>query len=162
MLAFEALQERVANFELGREWIDDPLMNKNIWSLTELGYNEEECKISGNQNIYFDAFSLLWLKLLAKLTVKASVRKKYSLTSLLAYSRILRQLDEFLIEQGLTQPQNLTNTILQKFISEGDRQNKRSVIAYVAKLWAEEEWLKVQFVPPRIESKWEKAGLAVI
>lgn len=156
MLAVEALQERVANSELGQEWIDDPLMNKDIWALTELGYGEEECTIRSDLNIHFKGFSLLWLKLLAKLTVKASVRKQYSFTSLQKYSHILCQLDRFLIEQYFTQPQDLTNTVLQKFISEGDWQNRRSVIAYVTKLWAEEEWLKVQFIPPRIQYKSHK------
>ncbi len=38
MLPLEVLQKRVANSELGREWINDPLINKDIWLLQELGY----------------------------------------------------------------------------------------------------------------------------
>ena len=100
MLSLKVLQERVANSELGREWINDPLMDRDIWALTELGYSEEECTISSDIHIYFNRFSLFWLKLLAKLTVKASVRKQYSFTSLFVYSRILRQLDEFFVLVG--------------------------------------------------------------
>lgn len=82
MLPVEALQERISNSELGREWINDPLMNQDVWSVEELGYTEEESKISGIRNLYFHSFSLPWLKLLTKLTIKVTVKEKYSLSSI--------------------------------------------------------------------------------
>ena len=47
MLPIEALEERVANSELGQEWINHPLINKDVWALIDLGYTKEELAING-------------------------------------------------------------------------------------------------------------------
>ena len=159
MLAIEALQERVANSELGREWINDSLMTKDVWSLTELGYSEEECRISGRHNIYFDGFSLPWLKLLAKLTAQASAREKHSIGRVCLRVYCLKHLDEFLISGGHSQPQTLTDSLLQEFVAQRSSKNRQSTIVYAAQLWAEEQWLKLPYIPrkdrqppPKIET----------
>ena len=77
MLPIEELQERIEQSELGQEFINNPLLNKDTWALIDLGYTEEEVKISTNKNIYFTDFLLPWLKLLTKLTVLAMVRQKF-------------------------------------------------------------------------------------
>ena len=82
MLAIEALHEKVANSELGQEWINDPLFNRDVWELTELGYSQEDCALNNKRNLYFKDISLPWLKLLTKLTIKASAREKNSLGTL--------------------------------------------------------------------------------
>ena len=66
--------------ELGRKWTDNPLLDKDVWSVEELGYSQEELKIEGTHNIYFEDFSLPWLKLLTKLTALATAREKHSLS----------------------------------------------------------------------------------
>ncbi|MGB5710222.1 MAG: hypothetical protein WBM44_04840 [Waterburya sp.] len=78
MLPIEALQSRIANSELGQQWIMHPLINKDVWALIDLGYTKEELAILGRQYIYFNGLRLSWLKLLTKLTVLASVREKHS------------------------------------------------------------------------------------
>ena len=76
MLPIEALQERIRKSELGQELIDNPLLNKDIWSFEELGYAKEEIEIQQRRRIFFEEFSLPWLKLLAKLVVLAMARQK--------------------------------------------------------------------------------------
>ena len=56
MLSIEALKERIDNSELGREWINDPLMDRDDWPLKELGYTEEELRFTGYQNIHLLLF----------------------------------------------------------------------------------------------------------
>ena len=63
----KTLKERIKNSELGKEWINDPLMNQDVWSLLELGYSQEECRINGHYHLYFHKISLLWLKQLTQL-----------------------------------------------------------------------------------------------
>ena len=38
MLPIEVLQERIERSELGKAWIDNSLLNQDVWSLGELGY----------------------------------------------------------------------------------------------------------------------------
>ena len=156
MLPIEALQERINNSELGQKWINDSLMNQDIWLLTELGYSEEKCRIYGSQNLYFDKFSLFWLKLLTKLTVKAEVLERHSLTAVTRRVNCLRNLDKFLIAHGYTQPQALTNSLLQKFIAESNSHNRQNTIAYVVRLWAEEQWLMISFIPQKYKKTTPK------
>ncbi len=61
MFSIEALQKRIGQSELGQEWINNPLLDRDVWSVEELGYSEEESKIKGIRNIYFEEFSLPWL-----------------------------------------------------------------------------------------------------
>ena len=89
--SLELLQERIAVSEIGLDLANDPLMNLDIWSVIAIGYTEEESNIMGVRNIYFEDFSLPWLKLLAKLTAKASIREKCSLDTTGMRIRILRQ-----------------------------------------------------------------------
>ena len=46
MLPIEALQSRIAKSELGQEWINNPLLDKDVWSLEELGYGKDELKMN--------------------------------------------------------------------------------------------------------------------
>ena len=159
MFSLKALQERIGNSELGREWINDPLMNKDVWSVKELGYTEEESKITVIHNIYFQDFSLPWLKILAKLTALASAREKCSLYRIKGRINYLKQLDKFLRSEGYSQPEIITDALLQKFINSGSIRNRHATITYVARLWAEEQWLRLSYTPrkykrptPKIET----------
>ncbi len=148
-LSVETLQKRVQNSELGREITDNLLMNQDIWSLTTLGYSEQECRISGHRYLYFTKFSLPWLKLLAQLTTKAGVREGHSIGRVAIVVNTLKQLDEFLIEVGCTQPQTITDLLLQQFIDKSNSKQRRTTIFYAATLWAEEQWLKLSYTPRR-------------
>lgn len=53
MFLIEALRERIGQSELGQEWINNPLLDRDIWSVEELGYTNEESKIRGVRNIAF-------------------------------------------------------------------------------------------------------------
>lgn len=154
MQPIEALQERIEESELGQEWINDTLLNEDVWALVDLGYTEEELAISTINNLYFTNFSLPWLKLLAKLTAKAIVRRKKSLGLVRRRISTLKQLDEFLVLKGYTQPQIITNSILQEFINRNS--GRQSTINYVCRLWAEEQWLKLDYTPIKLPKKIPK------
>ena len=142
------LQERVFRSELGCEFVQDPLLDQDVWPLTLLGYSQDELGISRRYNLYFDGFHLLWLKLLAKLTIKARVRERQSSAAIIHSSRVLRQLDEFLIEQGRTRLEDLTDGLLQEFIKEVTGKRRVTIVSHAVKLWAEEGWLDVPFIQP--------------
>lgn len=143
--SFEAFHRRVANSELGEKWLNDPLMNQDIWPLTAIGYSSEECQIRGGWNIYYTSFYFPWLKLLAKLTTKAGVRQKQSIASIEKRVFTLRNLDTFLKLKEVHRPENLSNFLLQEFIQEADSKNRATVIVYVINLWREEEWLSLSY-----------------
>lgn len=145
VFSFERFQEQVANSELGEKWLNDPLMNQDVWPLTQLGYSAEECQMRGGWNIYYVSFKLLWLKLLAKLTTKAGIRQKQSISSVEKRVFCLRQLDDFLRVRKCDRPEHLSNSLLQDFISEKDSKNRATVMAYVTNLWREEQWLKLSY-----------------
>jgi integrase len=145
-----ALEKRIASSELGREWLNDPMMNQDVWALIELGYSQEECHLNGHYHLYFDQFSLPWLKRLTKLTIKASVRERYSLGRVVHRGVCLRHLDRFLVSNGYTHPQALTDSLLQQFISKTNRVNRNNAISYGIKLWREEGWLDLKFTPQRL------------
>ncbi len=147
MLSIEVLQERINNSELGQEWISNPLLDRDVWSVEELGYSKEEFIINGTRNIYFKDFSLSWLKLLAKLTILASTREKISLGTVQIRTYSLKQLDQFLVAEGYNQPELLTDSILQKFVACGSEKNRQSTLVYVTKLCKEEQWLELPYVP---------------
>lgn len=155
-LSYEAFAEQVLESELGRVWADNQLLKQDIWSLTDLGYTEEECAISNRKNIYFERFYLPWLKLLAKLTIKDRIRSRHSLGQVSTTALIFCHLDEFLRVHGYTLPQDLTNTVLQQFIAERNGLRRTSILVHALQLWAEEGWLKVQFVPSRFKSQSPK------
>jgi integrase len=146
--SFELLQQRIAVSELGREFVNDSLLERDIWSVLEIGYLEEESIIIEVHNIYFKDFSLPWLKLLAKLTAKASAREKCALSVMAKRIRALRQLDKFLSSQGYNRPEFLTNSLLQEFIKQGSQGDRQRAVIYVVKLWAEEQWLQIAFTSP--------------
>ena len=156
MLPIEALQEKIEGSELGKAWIDNPLLNRDLWSLEELGYSKEELKINSIQNIYFREFSLPWLKVLSKLTALAIVREGHGTSSLLSKVRCLRQFDEFLQAFGYSQPELITDSLLQKFITYSNSGTRQTTISYVSKLWAEEQWLKLPYIPRRCKIKQPK------
>lgn len=143
----EVFQERVAESELGREWLNTPLMIQDIWSLTELGYSQEECRIGSSRHLYFDEFSLSWLKLLTKLTAKAIARERHSLSLVIIRVNCLKHLDWFLVKSGFTQPQFLTDPLLQQFIAQTNSSHRQATLIYAVKLWVEEGWLTVAFTP---------------
>ena len=159
MLSIEALQERIANSELGQKWINNPLLDQDIWSLKELGYTAEELKIKARSNIYFEEFSLPWLKLLTKLTTLAIAREKGSIGTVNGKIVNLRQLDAFLVAEGYNQPELLTDSLLQKFIAiggQGATKGKQATVSYVTRLWAEEQWLKLPYIPRKYERRTPK------
>jgi integrase len=147
----ETLQERIALSELGKQWINDPLMNQDFWSLLELGYSQEECRINGHYHLYFHKFSLPWLKRLTQLTIKASIRERYSLGRVIHRLGCLNHLDRFLCNYGYTQPQFLTEALLHQFISEINSGNRQNAIAYALNLWKEEQWLEISFIPIKLK-----------
>ena len=158
-LSYETLQKQIAQSELGRELVSDPLMKQDIWSVKELGYTEDESKIRGIQNLHFENFSLPWLKLLTKLTVKATVREKCSLSTITLRIIYLKQLDKFLLSKGYGQPDLVTDALLQEFVTQGCQRQRQQIIAYAVKLWAEEQWLNLTYTPrkskrltPKIET----------
>lgn len=143
----------VRESELGKKYIDDPLLKKDIWSLTELGYSEEDCTIQQIRCIYFNKFALEWLKLLAKLTTKARVRQRHAPSGVVMTVRVLCQLDNFLVAQTCLQPDNLTSDLLQQFITGSGYSNRVRILAYAIRLWSEENWLNLKFIPPRVKRK---------
>ena len=155
-LSLQALEQRIARSELGKEWIDDPMINQDVWALTDLGYSEEECRIYGGRNLYFDKFSLPWLKALAKLTIKASARQKQSISQVCTLVSCLRQLDRFLLDKGHSQPLTLTNTLLDEFIGGSNTNHRKSTIVHVSRLWAEEQWLNLSYTPRKIQKTTPK------
>ena len=157
MLSIEALKERIGKSEIVKKWGNDSLMDRDDWPLKELGYTEEELRFTGYQNIHFEDFSLPWLKILAKLTAKTSVLEKCSLSTTKHRIIYLKQLDKFLVAKGYSQPETITDILLQEFV--GTRRDYQESIVYAVKLWAEEGWLKLTFTPrkfkkpaPRIET----------
>jgi integrase len=159
MQPIEALQKRIGQSELGQKWIANSLLNDDIWSVEELGYSEEESKIRGTRNIYFEEFSLPWLKLLAKLTALASAREKSSLSSVGKRVNYLKQFDKFLVAEGYNQPKLITDSLLQKFVatgSKGARTNRQSTIVYITRLWAEEQWLRLPYTSRKYKKETPK------
>jgi integrase len=163
MLALETLQERIGQSELGQELINHPLLNQDIWPVDALGFPDEETKIKGTRNIYFRDFSLSWLKLLAKLTVLAELRRKLSLGLIAKRLSYLKQLDNFLATENFNKPELLNDSLLQKFVNAGSKgaiRNKQITLTCVSRLWAEEQWLQLPYVPRK--SKQESPKIEVI
>jgi hypothetical protein len=146
-LYLEEFEQKIANSELGKEWIKNPFVEKDIWPFVELGYDKDRCKINGQWNIYYADFVLPWLKLLAKLTTKYGVTQRQSMASIYKRVATLKHLDDFLIFKGFSQPESLNHALLEEFVSEKDTRNRSCVINYVTKLWKDENWLKVLYYP---------------
>lgn len=155
-LPLETLEERIAQSELGREWLDDPLMQQDIWPLDALGYSEEVRLINGNQNLYFNRISLSWLKLLTKLTIRARVRERHSLGSLLSEIVCLSSLNTFLVDRGYSQPIGITDNLLKIFVAESNTGKRNTTLVFAIRLWAEEGWLALPFTPLRIKKTTPK------
>ena len=160
MLPIEALQSRIAKSEWGQGWINNPLLNRDVWSVEELGYSEEESKIGRIRNIYFEGFSLSWLKLLTKLTTLSAAREGNVLGTAQRRVLYLKQFDSFLLEEGYSQPELISGSLIEKFITTGSKKNRQNTIAYASKLWAEEQWLKLPYTPGR--SKNQKPSIKTI
>jgi hypothetical protein len=152
MLLIEALESRIAKSELGQEWIDNPLLDKDVWSLEELGYSKDELNMRGAKNLHFEDFSLSWLKLLTKLTILSTIRKKHSLTTVKLRVCYLKQFDRFLLKEGYSQPELINGSLSEKFITTGCKKNRQSTISYASKLWAEEGWLRLPYTHRRYQS----------
>lgn len=147
--SMEKLNERVNQSELGQEWADDPLMKKDLWLFTDLGYTKEECRITGGKTINFKQISLPWLKYLTKLTVKYRVRQCSSQQKLLSDVCVARQLNRFLTNQGYVDIISVTSKVLQQFVAEAKTEFRSSALVYATRLWAEEGWLNLSFTPPK-------------
>jgi len=151
MSSLQVLEARIANSELGHEWINNLLMDKDVWSVKEIGYTEEELQITRIHNIYFQDFLLPWLKVLTKLTALASAREKCSLPRIQGRVNDLKKLDKFLISEGYNKPEMITDALLQKFINARCLRNRHATITYVVKLWAEEQWLRLSYTPRKYQ-----------
>ena len=151
MSSLQVLEARIANSELGHEWINNLLMDKDVWSVKEIGYTEEELQITRIHNIYFQDFLLPWLKVLTKLTALASAREKCSLSRIQGRVNDLKKLDKFLISEGYNKPEMITDALLQKFINARCLRNRHATITYVVKLWAEEQWLRLSYTPRKYQ-----------
>jgi integrase len=149
----EAFQQRIFESELGNKWKKDPLLLEDTWSFIDLGYSQEECQIRGFHKLYFEDFSLPWLKLLTKLTVRARSRERHSIEWLHRQVRSLHQLETFMTSLGYFQPEDLSNELLQQFLVGPNHCNHQYALAYAIKLWKEEGWLSVQFIPPKRQRK---------
>ena len=141
--SYGVLTPRLAESELGEEFLQNPLMDEDVWSVTELGYSEEKAKIQGTRNFYFQDFSLPWLKLLAKLTALASAREKSSLTVTRKRVDYLKQFDVFFESKGYRKPDLVTNNLLQEFVAQGNQVHRNTTIAYAVKLGREENWIEL-------------------
>lgn len=156
MLPIKVLQEKIEQSELGREWGNDLLMSQDVWEFTALGYSEEECAINNRRKLYFEKFSLSWLKQLTKITIRYGALKKDSLGAIRERVTYLRQLDYFLESKAVTIPELINNALLQEFISQGNKVARRKVIKYVVNLWSEENWLNLSFTCPKYKEKKPK------
>ncbi len=150
------LYERVKQSELGSLWADDPLMQQDVWPLTALGFDEEQCRVHTLKNVYFTRITLPWLKYLAKLTVKAWVREKCSADRIIIGTNCLAHLNEFLLARGYSQPVGITDTLLKTFISASNRGHRHAALVYATRLWAEEGWLTLPFTPMRMRKPTPK------
>ncbi len=65
----------------------------------------------------------------------------------------LKQLDQFLVAEGYNQPELITDSLLQKFVTTGSKNNRQATIAYVSRLWAEEQWLRLPYIPRKYKRK---------
>ena len=153
MPPIEALESRIAKSELGQEWINNPLLDRDVWSLEELGYSKEELNMRTAKNLHFEDFSLSWLKLLTKLTTLSIIRKKHSLTTVRVRVCYLKQFDRFLWEFGYTQPELINGSLIEKFVTTGCKKNRQATISYASKLWAEERWLRLPYTHRRYKKK---------
>ena len=144
------LYERVKQSELGSLWADDPLMQQDVWPLTALGFNEEQCRVHGKKNVHFTRITLPWLKYLAKLTAKARVREKCSVSRIISDTNCLAHLNEFLLAHGYSQPVDITDTLLKTFISAANKGHRHAALVFATRLWAEEGWLTLPFTPVRM------------
>ncbi|MBW4561364.1 MAG: site-specific integrase [Mojavia pulchra JT2-VF2] len=153
MLPLEVLKEKIANSELGPKWLCLPFFERDIWSLEELSYTEEERKLAIQKNLYFKGFSLPWLKLLTKLTVLATFRQKRALDNIRHRITYLKQLDEFLMAKGYSHPEDLTNNILREYVAQRMTKARQQCIAYAVRLWSDEGWLKLTYTAFKIQKE---------
>ncbi len=80
-------------------------------------------------------------------------REGYGVSAVRQGVQCLRQLDKFFKAKGYNQPELITDSLLQKFIAFTNAHNRRRTIAYASRLWAEEQWLKLSYVPRRYQRK---------
>jgi integrase len=160
---FMTLQDRIAQSEFGQAFSQNPLLAKDTWPFTDLGYTPEQLNSVGNKNLYFISFQLPWLKLLAQLTLLSLSAQKRSPDSVRKCLSILRHLDSFLVEQGYSQTSELTAHLLQKFIAQGInsvKQERQRYISYATQLWKEEDWLKINL--ELVRYSWPTPKIEVI
>lgn len=163
-LAEDKFQQVIYKSELGSEFRYHPLLEKDIWPLSELMYTPEELCNSSVRNIYFNQFQLHWVKLLCKYTFLVIAREKRNPDSCRKLIRVVQELDAFLQQKGYLSPLDLNSNILETFISLKSNpsviQERRRFIAYAIKLWKEEEWLKVEYIGAKY--KYPKPNIDII
>ncbi len=157
----EPLQEQIQRSGLGVQLLQHPLMAQDIWPLTALGCSKDELNIRRRQNLYFQKFSLIWLKQLAKLTVLQQFNEQKSIEWVLGTISVLGNLDIYLRQQGWSRAEDLCDSLLKEFISSSHVSSagsarKTSLLGSAIRLWSEESWLSISFVPPKIPKKEPK------
>ena len=148
-LQIKNLQTRIEQSEIGSLWLKNPLLERDIWSMADLGYTPEDLISANNRNIYFEEIELPWLKLLTKLTVLVLSNERKSCDTIRKFSLIFRRLSEFLIENSSFKPQDISNQVLQEFISQSKKSSqddRKRHIRYATQLWAEESWLQINYI----------------
>ena len=65
----------------------------------------------------------------------------------------LKKFDSFLFEEGYIQPELISGSLIEKFITISSQQERQSTITYVSTLWAEEQWLKLPYTPRKYKTK---------
>lgn len=150
------LYERVKQSELGSQWVDDPLMQQDVWPLTALGFDEEQCRVLGERNVHFTRITLPWLKYLAKLTARARARERCSFDRIITETNCLTHLNEFLLAHGCSQPAGITESLLKAFILAGNKGHRYRTLVFATRLWAEEGWLTLPFTPMRMRKPTPK------
>lgn len=158
-LLIEGLQEKIEHSELGQALLQHPLMKEDIWSLRALEFPAHELDRSARRNLYFDAFGLSWLKHLAKLTVLQRRNERHGVSVIASSTRTLRQLDEYLRQQGWSLPEDLCDSLLKQFIVQyklSCQKIAQASLMYATRLWNEEGWLTVNYVPLKYQQPTPK------
>lgn len=165
-MASSTLQIYIEQSELGQKFLCSPLINQDSWSLLELGFSQEELDLKSRRYLHFENFGLTWLKYLSKLTALQQRNEQFSLSRIEATVSLLNRLDAYIQNKGWSQPKDLSQNLLRDFIAERQAliskqslQSEQSLLVYALRLWNEEGWLNVNYIPlkshrvtPKIEA----------
>ncbi len=155
----EAVQSLIQKSDLGFTLLQYPLIEQDVWSLKALGYTEQDLHLQSLRNLHFEKLGLLWLRHLAKVTVLQRVNERHSISVLSETVYVFKRLDKYLRESGYWQLEDLDNTVLTQFRIQHSKEVQISIqktLAYAIRLWAEEGWLSVHFVPQKFQHSTPK------